>query len=92
MSGVNGITNSAVHTVVNQPVLRQVAEDSAARTRPADKLELSGVGHLLQSLRNSADVRTDKVAAVKAQIDAGTYESDEKLNVAVDRMLDDLAL
>jgi anti-sigma28 factor (negative regulator of flagellin synthesis) len=32
----------------------------------------------------------DKVASIKAQIEAGTYEDDHKLDVAADRLLDDL--
>jgi anti-sigma28 factor (negative regulator of flagellin synthesis) len=30
------------------------------------------------------------VAAIKAQIEAGTYEDDQKLDIAADRLLDDL--
>jgi anti-sigma28 factor (negative regulator of flagellin synthesis) len=44
---------------------------------------------LLKTLKNN-DIRTDKVAAIKAQIEAGTYEDDKKLDAAVDRLLDDL--
>jgi anti-sigma28 factor (negative regulator of flagellin synthesis) len=54
-----------------------------------DKLELSGVSHLLTSLKTN-DVRTDKVSTVRAQIEAGTYEDDQKLETAIDRLLDDL--
>ena len=59
-------------------------------TGGVERVELSGVGHLLGSLKAN-DIRTDKVAAVKAQIEAGTYEDDKKLDVAVDRLLDDLS-
>ena len=54
-----------------------------------DKVELSGMSHLLKALKNN-DVRTEKVSAIKAQIEAGTYEDDAKMDAAVDRMLDDL--
>ena len=92
MSGINGIGNtSAAHTVVSQPIHRQVSAEPTSHTRATDKLELSGVSHLLKSLK-SGDVRTEKVAAVRAQIDAGTYENEQKLDIAVDRLLDDLAL
>ena len=37
-------------------------------------------------------VREDKVEAIKAQIKSGTYESDEKLDIAADRLLDDLKM
>ena len=78
--------------VVNQPVQRQIAAD-APRQLPAvtDRLELSGVSHLLKALKANADVRTDKVAALRQQIEAGTYEDEAKLDIAIDRMLDDLS-
>ena len=43
-----------------------------------------------QGPRTPNDVRTDKVESIKSQIEAGTYEDDHKLNVSVDRLLDDL--
>jgi hypothetical protein len=36
-------------------------------------------------------LREDKVASIRAQIEAGTYESPNKVDIAVDRLLDDLA-
>lgn len=90
MSGINGIGNSsAVQRVVNQPVIRQAPPESEVGLRGSDRLELSGMSHLLASLRSSG-IRSEKVAAIKAQIDAGTYENDAKLNAAIDRMIDDV--
>jgi len=80
---------SSVQKVVAKPVHREVAAQSP-RQLPADRLELSGVSHLLKALKADGDVRTDKVAAIRAQIQAGTYEDDKKLDSAVDRLLDDL--
>jgi negative regulator of flagellin synthesis FlgM len=47
------------------------------------------MSHLLKALKSN-DVRVDKVADIKKQIEAGTYETDDKLNIAADRLLDDL--
>ncbi|HZZ41957.1 MAG TPA: flagellar biosynthesis anti-sigma factor FlgM [Tepidisphaeraceae bacterium] len=90
---LNGVGNSSpVQKLVNQPVYREVSTDSTDGTvsRSSDRLELSGTSHLMQALKRN-DIRTDKVAQIKSQIDAGTYESDDKLDVAADRMLDDLS-
>ncbi|MBL8890455.1 MAG: flagellar biosynthesis anti-sigma factor FlgM [Planctomycetaceae bacterium] len=35
----------------------------------------------------SAELRANKIAEIRAQLAAGTYETPEKLDVAVDRML-----
>jgi anti-sigma28 factor (negative regulator of flagellin synthesis) len=93
MSSINqlGGTGNAgpVQRVVTNPIQKQVPADAPKQLPATDKLELSGVSHLLKSLKNN-DVRTDKVAIIKAQIEAGTYDDDKKLDVAVDRLLDDL--
>jgi len=90
MSSIHGVGNqNAVQRVVSNPVQRQVPAEAPRQLPVTDKLELSGMSHLLRALKNN-DVRTDKVAAIRAQIEAGTYENDAKLNSAVDRLLDDL--
>jgi negative regulator of flagellin synthesis FlgM len=93
MSSINGIGNNPrITQVVHQPVHKQLPAGAApppARSAVVDKLELSGVSHLLKTLKSN-DVRLDKVAEIRAQIEAGTYETDEKLDIAADRLLDDL--
>jgi len=51
---------------------------------------LAGVGHLLEALKAGNDIRADKVAQIKAQIEGGTYEDFQKLAIAVDRLLDEV--
>lgn len=92
MSSVNNVGgNSPVQKIYTKPPVQKPAETSAAApARGSDKLELSGVSHLLQTLKTGGDVRADKVAQIKSQIESGTYETDDKLNKATDRLLDDL--
>ncbi len=66
------------------------APTSATPNRGADKLELSGASHLLQTLKAGGDVRADKVAALKAAIASESYEDDHKLDIASDKLLDEL--
>jgi anti-sigma28 factor (negative regulator of flagellin synthesis) len=89
MSSINGInSNSPIQKIVSQPIQKQLPAE-APKSAGTDKLELSGMSHLLKTLKNN-DVRTDKVADIRAQIDAGTYETDDKLDAAADKLLDDL--
>ncbi len=92
MSGINNISgNSQVQKIVQNPIQREVpAPASTASSRGVDKVEFSGLSAMLQTLHAGGDVRTEKVAEIKAQIEAGTYEDDKKLDAAVDKMLDDL--
>src|SRR3954468_22696888 len=80
MSSINGLGNSSpVQKIVANPIRKEIPTDAAAPTSAnrTDKVELSGVSHLLKALKAN-DIRTDKVAAIKAQIEAGTYEDDTK--------------
>ena len=88
---VNNIgSTSPVQKIVNNPVQKTIPTDAPKQLPATDRLELSGVSHLLKALKSNDGVRTDKVADIKAQIEAGNYDDDKKLDVAVDRLLDDL--
>ncbi len=92
MSRINGFFNSnAIHKVVNPGTIRPAAAESAQRPPIADRLELSGVGQYLNVLKKQSGVRADLVASVRDQIEKGTYLTEDKLDVAVGRLLDDMA-
>lgn len=92
MSQINNISpNTPVQKIVANPIQKQVPADASQSLSPSDKLELSGASHLLQALKSSADVRTDKIAAIRGQIQSGTYDADgTKLDAAVDQVLNEL--
>jgi anti-sigma28 factor (negative regulator of flagellin synthesis) len=82
--------NSPVQSVVSNPIQKQIPPDAGTPVAATDKLELSGVSHLLTALQAN-DIRTDKVAEIRQQIDANTYDPDgAKLDGAIDKLLDDL--
>ncbi len=81
--------NTPVQKVVAKPIQKEVSAQAPKQLPATDRLELSGVSHMLQALKSN-DVRADKVASVRAQIEAGHYEDDKKIDAAIDRLLDDL--
>jgi flagellar biosynthesis anti-sigma factor FlgM len=84
-------TNSPVNKVVAKPVQKQVPADAPKQLPVTDRVEVGdAVSNLLKTLKAGGDVRAEKVAAIRKQIEAGTYEDDHKLDVAADRLLDDL--
>jgi anti-sigma28 factor (negative regulator of flagellin synthesis) len=90
MSSINHIGGSSpLQRVVSNPIQKQVPADAPKQLPATDKLELSGASHLLKTLKQN-DIRADKVAEIKAQIQAGTYDDEKKLDGAVDKLLDDL--
>jgi negative regulator of flagellin synthesis FlgM len=92
MSSINGLGGNApiqkTNTVKTTPTVSAPA--TASKPSATDKLELSGASHLLAALKTN-DVRTDKVAAIRAQIANGTYETDDKIDGATDKLLDEIS-
>jgi negative regulator of flagellin synthesis FlgM len=90
MSSINGVgSNSPLQKIIPQPVQRELPAQPPTQQPAVDRVELSGMSHLLKALKSN-DIRADKVAQIKAQIEAGTYETEDKLDIAADRLLDDL--
>ena len=55
---------------------------------PVDQLDISPEALAIQ---NNAGIRTEKVAEIRQEIAAGRYETAEKLDQAVERLLDEIA-
>jgi negative regulator of flagellin synthesis FlgM len=56
-----------------------------------DQLDISPEADFVAQARELPEIREDRVAALRAQIEAGTYETPEKLEIALSRMLDEIA-
>jgi anti-sigma28 factor (negative regulator of flagellin synthesis) len=91
MSQINNIAgNPQVQKIIASPIQKQVPAEATTPTRASDRLELSGIGHLLQTAKSN-DIRTDKVLEIRQQIQDGTYDADgSKLDAAADKLLDEL--
>ena len=75
---------SAPHTA------RPYQSQPAPHASPTDELALSPEALLLDRVRDLPEIRGDRVQQIRAQIAAGTYETGEKLNAALDRLLDEI--
>ena len=58
-------------------------------TAKTDRADISPQARLLQKIHEIPDIRHDKVESIRAQIEAGTYDTDDKLRSAVDKMFGD---
>lgn len=56
---------------------------------PRDHVEISPLGQMLDGISRLPEIRHEKVEAIRQQIAAGTYDSPAKLEVALDRLLDE---
>lgn len=64
-------------------------------TRPeapqiADEVDISEAARLVEQTQQLPEIREDRVEAVRQQIAAGTYETTDKLNAAIERLLDEI--
>lgn len=57
--------------------------------RPGDRVELSDHARFLDELRRLPDVRSDRVEEVRQAIAAGAYETEGRLERAIDRLIQD---
>ena len=56
----------------------------------SDTVEISAIARLAAKIQEIPDVRAELVARVKAEIAAGTYETPERIEAAVDRLMEEL--
>jgi flagellar biosynthesis anti-sigma factor FlgM len=54
---------------------------------PKDEVEISSVGKMLENLNQSPEIRAERLAQIKAEIADGTYDTDAKMSVALDRLM-----
>ncbi len=55
-----------------------------------DEVEISDLGALLARVRDLPDIRVDKIARIRAEIEQGTYETAERLEGAVEQLLEEI--
>lgn len=59
---------------------------------PRDEVEISSLGQMLDEASRTGSLREQRLAQIKSAIEAGTYESPEKLEAAVSRMIERMNL
>lgn len=57
-----------------------------------DQLDISREADLVSRIRDIPDIRSDRVAAIRSAIEAGVYETPDKLEIAAGRLLDELSV
>jgi negative regulator of flagellin synthesis FlgM len=72
------------------------ARSSAARSAGSssgigDTLDISAAAEAAMQVSEGTDIRSDLVARVKSEIAAGTYDTADKLDAALEQLLDDIA-
>ena len=81
---------AAMLAAVLAPPATSAAQTAAASTAPTpDETRDRNLRAYAELLR--ADIRADRVQALRAAIASGTYETENRLSAAIDRLLDEVA-
>ncbi len=77
---------------ISSPHAARISKPAApASSAPIqDELQLSDGAQFVQMAHEVPDIRQDRVNQIRAQIAEGTYETDEKLQIALGRLLDEI--
>lgn len=76
---------------VNSPHRAQTARGAEFRSASqTDQLDISSEAQFISRVHDLPEMRADRVASLRAQIQSGTYESEEKLHTAMERLLDEI--
>ena len=70
--------------------LQATQAESVVDNTPVDQVDISAEADFVSQVNELPDIRADRVADIRAEIDAGVYETDEKLDIAVGRLLDEV--
>ncbi|MBI1247399.1 flagellar biosynthesis protein FlgM [bacterium] len=66
------------------------AVDQRPQFDTVDELDISHEADFASQVKNIPDIRADRVAQIKAQIADGSYLTDDKLDIALNRLLDEI--
>ena len=77
---------------IGPPHSSRVAKPAAPNTSGPiqDELDLSDAARMVEQVKQTPDIRQSRVDAIREQIAAGTYETDAKIEIALDRLLDEI--
>jgi negative regulator of flagellin synthesis FlgM len=91
---VRGLSSAKPMAPVNRPegVSTPAQTGTVGIASPRDEVEISGVGKLLDDASRTSGIHEQRLEQIKQAIEAGTYETPEKLELALNRLLQDLKL
>jgi len=68
----------------------RASEAQVSSLAEVDQLDISREADLVSRVRDVPEIRQDRVAEIRAQIESGVYETDDKLEGALERLLDEI--
>ena len=77
---------------IGPPHHSRVSQPTARPDSPSihDEVQISDAARLVEQAQEVPEIRQQRVAAIRAEIASGTYETQEKLDIALQRLLDEI--
>lgn len=69
---------------------QNVSQPANKPIQTEDQVEISSIGQKLSQVEGSSEVREARIAQIRAAIEAGEYETLDKLEASLDGLLDDI--
>ncbi|MEM9417508.1 MAG: flagellar biosynthesis anti-sigma factor FlgM [Planctomycetota bacterium] len=91
MSDIAPLNGPSATSYLPSGKIERPAAPSTDVSRGSDQIELSDTAKILAKLTDLPEVREDLVARVRAEIANGTYETDAKLDAAIEGLAEDLS-
>lgn len=90
---INGPAHVHGPQPINPPHKSPSAQPSVAPAGmdSVDQLDISEAAQTLSQVHDLPDIRRDRVDGIRAQIAEGIYDTEEKLDIAIERLLDEMA-
>jgi len=85
---IDGLASSAtLRDFAQQATLRPSPRQTEAR---GDRVEISELARFLSRLAELPDDRARRIVEIRTKIDNGTFVTSEQLNIATDRLFEDI--
>jgi anti-sigma28 factor (negative regulator of flagellin synthesis) len=92
VSGIGSVSGGVPTRAVSPITSVSQPSTASAVESPRDQLEISSAGKMLDRLSETPEVRADRLAQIKEAIENGAYDTDEKLEAALSKMIDSIGL
>ena len=88
MANINALANLPSSATLREFVERRTDKLANQEIKPSfDRIEISELGQFMSRLAELPDIRVEKVARVRASILRGDYETPEKLDKAIEKLV-----
>ncbi|UCG33457.1 MAG: flagellar biosynthesis anti-sigma factor FlgM [Phycisphaerales bacterium] len=88
VNNVNGTQQAAPRLRLRLPAREEVRIQ--AGKAPTDRVEISDLARFMGQLHGASMIRHGLVERIRAEIEAGTYETPERINATVDILIEEL--